>query len=256
MLRIGAHFSIKGHVKNALNEAQSASAGAMALFVANQRTWRQTPLADTVAAEFRTRREELGIDPKYIIPHGSYLMNLGSWDDTMLAKSRDRFRYELQRCEQLGLTLFNFHPGATLKKISVEECIERISESINIAHSETNSIVTVLENVAGQGSSVGRTFEELAQIIENVKDKSRVGVCFDTCHGYVFCRKSKNLFVFSKLVKKQQNSFAAGYDLRTFDKCNETFEKFDKIIGLKVRKGFFFFRNCNYLTSNKILFSI
>jgi apurinic endonuclease APN1 len=183
MMRIGAHFSSKGEVMHALNEAHAAGANALALFVSNQRTWRQSPLSDVDAQRFRRRRAELDIAPSHIIPHGSYLMNLGSFDDALLAKSRAHFLYELRRCEQLGLELFNFHPGSTLNKITVDTCICRIADSINEAHRSTNNIVTVLENVAGQGSSVGKTFEELRDIIDKVEDKKRVGVCIDTCHA-------------------------------------------------------------------------
>ena len=144
------------------------------------------------------------------MPHDSYLINLGHPDKEQLEKSRSAFLDEFQRCEQLGLTLLNFHPGSDLRQISVDDCLARIAQSINITLEKTQNVVAVIENTAGQGSNLGYKFEHLAQIIDQVEDKSRVGVCIDTCHA-----------------------FAAGYDLRTKKACDETFAEFDKIVGFK-----------------------
>jgi deoxyribonuclease-4 len=156
----------------------------------------------------------VGIIPKYVIPHDSYLINLGHPESAALKKSRDAFLEELQRCEQLGLTMLNFHPGAHLGKISEQDCLDRVAVSINWALDQTTNITAVIENTAGQGTNIGYQFEHLARIIKGVEDKSRVGVCLDTCH-----------------------TFTAGYDLRTKQSCNKTFSEFDQIVGFEWLKG-------------------
>lgn len=114
----------------------------------------------------------------------------------------------MQRCEQLGIKLLNFHPGSHLNQISTQECLEKIAESINLTLDQTSDVVAVIENTAGQGSNLGFEFEHLAEIIHHVEDKSRVGVCIDTCH-----------------------TFVAGYDLRTQEDCERTFKQFEEIVG-------------------------
>ena len=163
-------------------------------------------------ALFKQRCAEGNLDPKYILPHDSYLINLGSPDEEGLAKSRAAFLDEMKRCEQLGLLMLNFHPGSHLNKISVEECLDKIAESINIALSQTSGVTAVIENTAGQGSNVGNRFEEIRYIIDKVEDKSRVGVCIDTCHTY-----------------------SAGYDIvAAYD---DVFAEFDKVIGFEYLRG-------------------
>ncbi len=163
---------------------------------------------------FTARCKEFGFSPKHILPHDSYLINVGHPEAVALAKSRAAFEEEMARCEALGLIMLNFHPGGTLGEISVEECLGRVAESINRALDKTRGVTAVIENTAGQGSNVGRKFEELAYIIERVEDKSRVGVCLDTCH-----------------------SFAAGYDLQTEEACERTFDEFERVVGFKYLRG-------------------
>jgi len=171
-------------------------------------------LTDKSIAAFKKNCEEAGIAPEHILPHDSYLINLGHPEQEKLEKSRDAFLDEMQRCEQLGLKLLNFHPGSHLKQISEDECLAKVSESINLALAQTNDVIAVIENTAGQGSNVGYKFEHLAQIIDGVDDKSRVGVCIDTCHA-----------------------FASGYDLRTAEACEATFADFDRIVGVQYLKA-------------------
>ena len=209
MKHIGAHVSTSGGVENAPVNAAAIKANAFALFTKNQRQWVSAPLSEKSIASFKKKTEEILVDPAYILPHDSYLINLGHPETEGLEKSRAAFLDEMQRCEQLGLKLLNFHPGSHLKKISVDDCLARIAESINITLSKTSGVCAVIENTAGQGSNVGNRFEEIAQIISMVDDKSRVGVCIDTCH-----------------------TFAAGYDLRTAEACETTFAEFDKVVGL------------------------
>ena len=184
------------------------------MFTKNQRQWSSPPLSIQNISRFRQNCEKYGFLPEYILPHDSYLINLGHPDDTTIEKSRAAFLDEMQRGEQLGLKLLNFHPGSSLKEITTEKCLQRIAESINITLAKTTTICAVIENTAGQGSNVGNRFEELRVIIDLVEDKSRVGVCIDTCH-----------------------TFVAGYGLNTREEFERTFNMFDEIIGFNYLKG-------------------
>ncbi|CAH0526817.1 deoxyribonuclease IV [Vibrio hippocampi] len=206
---IGAHVSAAGGVDLVPQRAHEIGANAFALFTKNQRQWVAKPLAQETIERFKSECEKYNYRPEQILPHDSYLINLGAPEAEKLEKSRNAFIDEMERCHQLGLTLLNFHPGSHLKKISEDECLALISESINIAHQRVPDVIAVIENTAGQGSNLGWKFEHLAQIIEGVEDKSRVGVCIDTCH-----------------------TFAAGYDLSTQAACAQTFSEFDRIVGM------------------------
>lgn len=212
MKYIGAHVSASGGVENAPKNAIAIGANAFALFTKNQRQWVSAPLSEKSISLFKQRCSEGGFDPRYILPHDSYLINLGNPDEEALQKSRAAFLDEMQRCEQLGLCMLNFHPGSHLKKISIEECLDKIAESINLALAQTGGVTAVIENTAGQGSNVGNRFEEIRYIIDKVDDKSRVGVCIDTCHTY-----------------------SAGYDI--VGAYDEVFEEFDRVIGFDYLRG-------------------
>ena len=214
MKYFGAHVSASGGVENAIKNAKDIGATAFALFTKNQRQWIAPALTPQQIATFKEAMAEAGFSASQVLPHDSYLINLGHPDEEGLQKSRDSFFEEMQRCELLGLDRLNFHPGSHLKRISEEGSLERIAESINMALERTKGVTAVLENTAGQGSNLGYKFEHLAYIIDRVEDKSRVGVCLDTCH-----------------------SFAAGYDLRTKEACDATFAEFDRIIGFKYLRG-------------------
>lgn len=210
----GAHVSASGGVENAPRNASAIGATAFALFTKNQRQWRSAPLSVTSIEAFRRELAAAAIDPRHVLPHDSYLINLGHPEEEGLERSREAFLDEMQRCEQLGLDRLNFHPGSHLKKISVEECLDRVAESINIALRATKGVTAVIENTAGQGSNVGFAFWQLRRIIDGVEDRSRVGVCLDTCH-----------------------SFAAGYDLSSELACERTFEEFDREVGFEYLRG-------------------
>jgi len=214
MKYIGAHVSAEGGVQNAPLNASAIGARAFALFTKNQRQWFSNPLSSSSIKGFRENCEKLDYKPFQILPHDSYLINLGHPDMEALGKSRASFFDEMKRCELLGLDRLNFHPGSHLKAITPEECLSRIAESINLAHDKTRGVTAVIENTAGQGTNMGHTFEQIKFIIDKVEDKSRVGVCIDTCHAY-----------------------SAGYDVKTREGFNSTFEDFDKIIGIKYLKG-------------------
>ncbi|MGL5681438.1 MAG: deoxyribonuclease IV [Marinifilaceae bacterium] len=214
MKYIGAHVSIAGGVENAPLNAHNIGAKAFALFTKNQRQWNASPYSQFNVDEFKARCEQFGYTPDHILPHDSYLINLGNPDAEALDKSRNAFLDEMKRCEQLGLNRLNFHPGSTLKKIADEECLTLIAESINLTLDKTNGVAAVIENTAGQGSNLGFSFEQIAYIIDKVEDKSRVGVCLDTCH-----------------------TVAAGYDIISDQGFTETFEHFENIIGFKHLMG-------------------
>jgi len=211
---IGAHVSAAGGVENAPVNAHAIGATAFALFTKNQRQWIAPPLTPKSIDLFKERCEEFGYKPNMILPHDSYLINLGNPDKEALQKSRDAFVDEMKRCEQLGLDRLNFHPGSHLGKISEEESLRLIAESINLALQETSSVITVIENTSGQGSNLGFKFEHFKYIIDLVVDKARVGVCIDTCHA-----------------------FTAGYDLQSKEGFSKAFSDFEKIVGFKYLKG-------------------
>ncbi|MGC9421738.1 MULTISPECIES: deoxyribonuclease IV [Vibrio] len=205
----GAHVSAAGGVDQAPIRAKQIGANAFALFTKNQRQWGGKPLdAETIRA-FKLNCQQLGFSTQHILPHDSYLINLGAPEQDKLAKSRQAFIEEMERCQQLGLTLLNFHPGSHLKQISEAQCLSTIAESINLAHQAVPNVIAVIENTAGQGSNLGWRFEHLAEIIAQIDDQSRVGVCLDTCH-----------------------TFAAGYDLRSQAACEETFAQFEQVVGM------------------------
>lgn len=214
MKYFGAHVSAAGGVENAPANANKIGAKAFALFTKNQRQWAAPQLTTQTIEAFRHAMTEFGFESWQVLPHDSYLINLGHPEAEPLEKSRVAFVDEMSRCQQLGLDRLNFHPGSHLKAISEDECLRRVAESINIALDTTHGVIAVIENTAGQGSNVGYRFEHLRDIIAGVKDKSRVGVCIDTCHAY-----------------------SAGYDLSTAEACRATFEEFDRIVGFRYLKG-------------------
>jgi deoxyribonuclease-4 len=214
MKYVGAHVSAAGGVENAPLNANEIGAKAFGLFTKNQRQWVGNPLTLASIKAFRENCEKYDYQPFQILPHDSYLINLGHPDKDLLEKSRMAFIDEMSRCQQLGLDRLNFHPGGHLNLITEEECLGRIAESINIALDKTKGVTAVIENTAGQGSNMGHKFEHLKFIIDKVEDKARVGVCIDTCHAFV-----------------------SGYNIKTPDGFSDTFDKFEKIVGLKFLWG-------------------
>lgn len=211
---VGAHISASGGVENAPLNAHAIGAKAFAFFTKNQRQWFASPYKEENIVNFKQRCKELGYSPEHILPHSSYLINLGNPTEDGIQKSRQAFFDEMHRCEQLGINRINFHPGSHLNKISEDKCLDLIAESINMALERTKGVCAVLENTAGQGTNLGYKFEHLAHIINKVDDKSRVGVCLDTAH-----------------------TLAAGYELRTRESYDDTFNKFEEIVGFKYLKG-------------------
>jgi len=214
MKYVGAHVSASGGVENAPVNANAINAKAFALFTKNQRQWVASPLTEDNISQFKANCVKYGYMPDYILPHDSYLINLGNPEKEMLAKSRKSFFDEIKRCELLGLKLLNFHPGAHLNLHSIEDCLKLIAESINLTLEKTKGVTAVIENTAGQGSAVGNRFEHLSKIIELVQDKTRVGVCLDTCH-----------------------TLTSGYDIKTEEGYEATMKEFDSITGMSYLKG-------------------
>ncbi len=214
MKYIGPHVSIAGGVENAPLNAEKVGATGFGMFTKNQRQWIAKPLEEENIRKFRENLEARGYSADCVLPHDSYLINLGHPESEKLEKSRAAFLDEVQRVEQLGLKYLNFHPGSHLKAMEPGDCLDRIAESLNITIDQTEHAVLLIENTAGQGSNMGSRFEEIARIIEGVKDRSRVGVCLDTCH-----------------------LFAAGYDLRTSEAREAVWQEFDRIVGMPFLKG-------------------
>jgi deoxyribonuclease-4 len=210
----GAHISASGGVENAPLNAHEIGAKAFAFFTKNQRQWVAPPLTKKSITAFRENCEKLGYKPFQILPHDSYLINLGNPDAEGLGRSRYSFNDEMKRCELLGLDRLNFHPGSHLGKITEEQCLDLIAESVNIALSKTSGVIAVIENTAGQGTNMGYRFEHLKHIIDGVNDKSRIGVCIDTCHA-----------------------FTSGYDLSTAEGFKKVFAEFERIVGFRYLKG-------------------
>ena len=214
MKYVGAHVSTAGGVVNAPQRAYEIGAKSFALFTGFSNRWNSKAISEKDAEQFKKACGEYGYSADVILPHDNFLINLGSPEADKLEKSRNSFLEEMRRCEQLGLKMLNFHPGSHLKQISEDDCLKRIAESLNIALAETAGVTAVIENTAGQGSNLGHEFEHIARIIEHVDDKTRVGVCIDTCHAY-----------------------SAGYDLATEEGYRRTWEDFDNIIGRDYLRG-------------------
>ncbi len=215
-------------VHNTVINSHHIGGNAFALFLKSQRKWENPPLKAEHRTEYMSHCKVHGHtqDVPPIVPHGSYLVNLAHPQPDRAKQAYDNFIDDLKRCDALGIGLYNFHPGSTGGAPMSEACV-RIAKHLNQAHEETESVITVLENMAGSGNVVGSRFEELRDIIALVEDKSRVGVCIDTCH-----------------------TFAAGYDLRSPEAFSKTMEEFDQIVGLQYLKAL----HCKRAPLSKFLF--
>lgn len=206
----GAHVSAAGGVENAPRNATELGADCFALFLKNQRRWEGPPLEEGAAERFREACRECGFGPDRILPHDGYLINMGSPDPRIREMSREAFLDEMRRCEHLGLTMLNFHPGSHRGLLSDEACLDLVAEGVNRALDATRGVTAVVENTAGQGGSVGRSFEQIAHILSRIKDPGRAGVCLDTCH-----------------------LFAAGYDIASPEGYEASMGAFDATVGLE-----------------------
>lgn len=214
MKYFGAHVSAAGGLENAPVNAAAIGAKAFALFTKNQRQWMAPELTSEQISAFKAAMSNYGFLAAHVLPHDSYLINLGHPEVEALQKSRQAFTLEMRRCQDLGLDRLNFHPGSHLGQIAIEDSLLMAAESINLALQDTHGVTAVIENTAGQGTNLGFRFEHLASIIEHVDDKSRVGICIDTCH-----------------------TFSAGYDLSSVEACQATFAELDKVVGISYLRG-------------------
>ncbi|MFP4616475.1 MAG: deoxyribonuclease IV, partial [Thiohalorhabdus sp.] len=183
-LQVGAHFSTQGGLEQALLRGAAIGADCVQLFTRNQRQWHPKGLEEREVEAFRRVRGETGI--RTVMSHGSYLVNLAAPDPDKHAKSVAAMEAELERCHRLGVELLNFHPGAHMRA-GLEAGIERIADTLNAVcrrHPDKRDVRLVLENVAGQGTTVGRTFGELAAILERLEEPERFAVCVDTAHAF------------------------------------------------------------------------
>lgn len=214
MKYIGAHVSSEQGVSHAPLNAHLIGAKSFALFTRNPSRWTSKAIPAAEAEAFRENCAAYGYTPDVILPHDSFLINLGSPDADKLEKSRKAFLDEMCRCEQLGLTMLNFHPGSHLRELETDACLDLIAESVNMILDKTSGVKAVIENTAGQGSNLGCTFEQIAHIIDRIEDKDRVGVCIDTCHAYT-----------------------SGYDMVSQEAYDKTWRDFDSVIGMKYLCG-------------------
>uniref|UniRef100_A0A914W129 Xylose isomerase-like TIM barrel domain-containing protein n=1 Tax=Plectus sambesii TaxID=2011161 RepID=A0A914W129_9BILA len=211
---LGVHVSAAGGIEQAVYNARQMGCRSFALFLKNQRQWASKPLEDSAVEKFKNALQECDFPVERIVPHSSYLFNLGSPDKDILEKTRNAMLDEVQRCERLGIKLYNFHSGSTTNKCTVEECLTTVAETINLTLKKTQGVTLLIETMSRQGNTVGGHFEELRSIIDQVEDKSRIGVCLDTCH-----------------------IFAAGYDIRNETVYEETMSKFERIVGFQYLKA-------------------
>ncbi len=225
---IGPHVSASGGVYNAPINARELEASAVGMFTKNQMQWKAKPYTDKIIERFGEEMQNGGYRAEQVLPHATYLINLGSPDDTVREKSIAAITDELGRCEQLGLIYLNFHPGSSKGEIEHDVCLDRIADGMKQALAETSTAQLILENTAGAGSTKGRTIEELAAIMERLPDTSRVGICIDTCHA-----------------------FAAGYEIHTPDGWNALMGDIDRIIGLGYLRGLHLNDSKHPLGSNK-----
>lgn len=214
MKYVGAHVSAANGLFNAPLNAKKIGAKAFALFTKNQRQWKVKPLTEEEIEKFKALCQQENYSADHILPHDTYLINLGAPEQDALDKSRAAFTDEMKRCGQLGLKYLNFHPGSHKKMMPDDDCLKVIAEGVNMALAESEGVTAVIENTSGQGGNVGYRFEHLAALIERVEDKKRIGVCLDTCH-----------------------TFTAGYDLRTPETYEKTMKLFADIVGFQFLKG-------------------
>ena len=210
---LGAHMSVQGGIHRAFERGECVGCKTIQIFTRNPNRWAARPLAVDEISQYGEKESETGIFP--VIAHDSYLPNLGSPDDDLWKRSLQALYDEMIRCEQLGIPYLVMHPGAHMGS-GEEEGLTRIATALSLLRAGVcDHPMVLLETTAGSGTVLGNSFEQLAQLVEQADGGERLGVCFDTCHA-----------------------FAAGYELRTREAFDATFEVFDRIIGLDRLKAF------------------
>lgn len=224
------NICVNSGVQNSINNALHIGGNSFAVFLKSQRKWSSPALTPESRDQFKAFCAEHKYDAaKHVLPHGSYLVNLAQADPEKSQQAYTCFLDDLQRCEALGIRLYNFHPGSAGSHPR-PEAIARIAGQLNKAHKATKTVVTVLENMAGSGNVIGSTWEDLRDIIALIDDKSRIGVCIDTCH-----------------------SFAAGYDLRSPESFKKVMDSFSSIVGMSYLKALHLNDSKAPLSSNRDL---
>lgn len=213
-LLLGAHVSIQGGFEKAIDRAEKIGANCIQIFTKSNRQWRSKEITDQESQLFIDRKKKSTV--KIVAAHASYLINLGSKSNETIQKSIIALAEELQRCEQLHIPYLILHPG-TARFEEEQQSLQFLATNIDIAlkQSKTKKVMLLLETMAGQGSMLGYKFKQLATIIDHIKQKKRVGVCFDTCHA-----------------------FAAGYRFDTPEQYKLMWQQFNKSIGIKNIKIF------------------
>ncbi|MHA1144797.1 MAG: deoxyribonuclease IV [Candidatus Helarchaeota archaeon] len=207
-MRLGAHMMITGGLWKAIERGEQINCESIQIFTKSNRSWKSKPISEEEREKFLAKKNQTTIHPIFV--HASYLINLATLDEEKYKKSFDGMIDELQRAEKIGLPWVVLHPGSHLG-VGIQKGMNRIAKSINGIHERTEGLKVkiLLENVAGQGTNIGRKFEELQGIIKKVTEADRLGICFDTCHA-----------------------FAGGHDFRNEKRYEALWEEFDSIIGL------------------------
>ncbi len=211
---IGCHVSAAGGIENVPVRGKDLGCDAIQVFTSNQMQWKGRPISTESCKQFIDGLKDVGI--RKVVTHDSYLINLGSPDPVKLEKSRQAFIEEIQRSTYLEIPYIIFHPGSHMgegEKIALETIARSLDYSIE--STPDSEVMLLLENTAGQGSNVGYRFEHLREIIDYSKYPERLGVCYDTCHG-----------------------FSAGYDMVSDEAYESTFKTFDDIVGLEKLQAF------------------
>ncbi|NIH16703.1 MAG: deoxyribonuclease IV [Buchnera aphidicola (Periphyllus lyropictus)] len=214
MKYIGPHVSISKGIVKSVKIAYQLNSTAIGFFLKNPLQWDISSISENVIRSFKNSCKKYKFTDDQIFPHSGFLINLGNYENSLLKKSRISLINEVKRCRELGIKFLNFHPGSHLNKISEKNCLKLISKSINFVLSKTKDVILVIENTAGQGTNMGYCFHHLYEIIKNIEDKTRIGVCLDTCH-----------------------LFSSGYDIRNKENYKKTFDAFEEIVGFNYLKG-------------------
>lgn len=206
--KFGAHISTAGGISNSVTNAYNIGCNGFAMFLKSPRKWVSPAYSPDEIEKFKENCQQYNYNPLTdVLPHGQYFINLANPDEEKAQKAYDSLIDDLGRCEQLGVGLYNLHPGSSLKG-NHESQLKQLAQYLNKALKQTKFVKIVLENMAGTGSLIGSNLEDLKFVIDLIEDKKRIGVCVDTCH-----------------------TFAAGYDLVTKDAYEKFWKEFDDVIG-------------------------
>lgn len=212
-LLIGAHISIAKGFDQSIISAESIGCSTYQIFTKSNRQWTAKPISNEAIISFKKTLASSSIQAQHIIAHATYLINVGSSNKQLASASKKALGVELNRCGLLDIPYLVLHPGSHGTE-SQESCAERIAHNINDVLEVEKDTAVLLENMAGQGTAMGNTFQQLAQIYHHIQHKHRVGFCLDTCHA-----------------------FASGYELNTEKGYEAMWQEFDNLLGIKKLKA-------------------